>query len=663
MRVLPQGISISKSIFCLLWAKTHNKMKRKNIYVAAGLGLVQLALTDARLYAQSQKPSSLNEVVVTASRSPKKISDIGKMVRVISREEIERSQGRTLPELLNTVPGLNVTGSGSALGEVKSVYLRGASSANTLILIDGIPVNDASGISGEYNLAAIAIDQIERVEILKGASSTLYGSDAVAGVINIITKKGEGKLKTNALLSGGTYNTYKQAVGLNGHINKTAVALNFSNLDSKGFSSAQPLNAASSFEKDKFSQQGLSLNLSQYLNSTIKVLGGLQLNNNKSGLDGGAFQDNTNYNYNKVALLGNIGLNVALRKGNLSLIASQNNVSNKFNNNGANSYYKGSITNIEGILSYKLNNFLDLTSGANYKYSATDQFSGFGAPLTAGNANNNIASLFTSLFFNVNEVFRMEIGGRYNNHSAFGDNFTYTLNPSVLLFNSFKIYGNISSAFRVPSLYQLTSIYANPAGLNPETSFNYEAGFSTDLFQNKLNINTSVFFREIDDVIDFGSRAGGGFGYLNQNQQNDEGIETEIGFKPHEKLSINAFYAYVYGRVIKSPGTPGAFNLSRRPVNSSGANISYYANKNLSFSVLYKWTDSRRDIYYDTGFNEQNVVLSSYHKFDAYVQYKTKKNVTLFADVKNLFDARYNDFAGYNTMGTNFNAGISFLFQ
>ena len=182
-------------------------MKTKFFYIAACLGLAQLALLNSNALAQQRPVADLDEVVVTASRSPKKISEIGKVVRVISAETLAKSQGRTLPEILNNIAGITIGGNGSNPADVKAVYMRGASAANTLILIDGIPVNDASEISGEYNISAIPIDIIERVEILKGGNSTLYGSDAVAGVINIITKKGTGVLSANVLAAVSAIST------------------------------------------------------------------------------------------------------------------------------------------------------------------------------------------------------------------------------------------------------------------------------------------------------------------------------------------------------------------------------------------------------------------------------------------------------------------------
>ncbi|HEY0899697.1 MAG TPA: TonB-dependent receptor plug domain-containing protein, partial [Sphingobacteriaceae bacterium] len=276
-------------------------MKKKQIRVAAGLGFAQLALLVGSASAQDQPMRSLEEVVVTSSRSPRKQSEIGKVVRVINRVQLEQSQGRTLPEVLNQVAGLTIGGVGTHPGEIRSVYLRGASSGNTLILLDGMPVNDASSISGEFDISAIPVDQIERIEILKGGNSTLYGSDAVAGVINIITRKGYGRAGVNLLASAGSFGTFKEAIGFNGQLKNTVLAINASNLDSRGFSIAEPkpnVNVTE-FDRDEFHQQGVGLNINQQLNPAWSVKGNVQYNKNRADMDFGAFTDALNNDYRK----------------------------------------------------------------------------------------------------------------------------------------------------------------------------------------------------------------------------------------------------------------------------------------------------------------------------------------------------------------------------
>ena len=628
-------------------------MKTKNFTVYAGLSLASTMLFLNSTIAQETPVRTLDDVVITASRSPKKQSETGKVVRVITSETLAQSQGRTLTQVLNEVAGITIGGNGNNPGDIKAVYLRGASPGNTLILIDGIPVNDASGITGEYNISAIPIDQVERVEILKGGNSTLYGSDAVAGVINIITKKGTGKLTANLLVNGGSYDTYKQVLGLNGQINKTSVAINASNLDAKNFSTAQPANGELNFDKDASHQKAVSVNLGQQVNDRFLLRSMLQANLTNADLDNGAFTDGLNYNYKKSAVLAGIAGIYDLDKGRIDFNLSRNQVKNVFDNQGTLTNNQGNITQAEAGVNYSFADFLNVSSGASYKYSDTKQIGPYSAPLYA---SNHITSVYTSAFFTSKAGFNLEIGGRFNEHSQYGSNFTYTLNPSFVLNNQYKFYANVSSAYKVPSLYQLFSEYGN-LQLKPETSKNYEAGFDFDFIPRKLNVTVNLFKRNIEDVIDFGKVAPGKYAYVNQNKQKDKGLEAELSFKPVSFLTVNTFYAYVEGKQFAPADTIS--NLYRRPNKSFGAGANITFSKSVDLNVTYKFTGNRTDRYFDgTTFDVVDVALKSYNILNAYLQYKPSAKLTLFTDVKNLLDTDYTEFAGYKTMGVNFNAGF-----
>lgn len=632
-------------------------MKTKNFYVAAGLGLAQLALLNSNAHAQQRPVANLDEVVVTASRSPKKISEIGKVVRVISAETLAQSQGRTLPEVLNNIAGITIGGNGGNPADVKAVYMRGASAANTLILIDGIPVNDASEISGEYNISAIPIDIIERVEILKGGNSTLYGSDAVAGVINIITKKGNGGLSANVLATAGSYDTYKQVLGLNGQIQNTTVSFSAINSDSKNFSSAAPANGVSNFDKDGFHQKSVLLNMGQQINNRLSFRGNFQANKNAADLDNGAFSDALDYTYSKSSFLAGIGGRLALDKGALNFNISQNNVKNKYNKQGSLTNNAGNITHFETNLNYNFSKFIDLAGGISYRKLSTEQNNPYSSALFA---DNNMTSAFTSLFFRTNTGFQAELGGRLNKHSEYGSNFTYTINPSYLFAERYKLFVNLSSAYRVPSLYQLFSQYGN-LSLEPETTTSFESGFDLNFSQN-INFSLSYFRRDVKSVIDFGQIAANKFGYINQNRQKDNGFELELGLKPSSKISLNAYYAYVNGEVTTPVKT--AFNLFRRPKNTYGLNAGIELSKKISMNLLYKHTGDRTDRYFDgKTFKTVEADLGSFNMVDAYIQYKPSTKLTLFTDVKNLLNEDYIEFAGYQTKGLNFNAGFRFGIQ
>src|SRR3954471_5876501 len=173
-------------------------------------GLITLTFAQSIFAQHDSAPNILNEVVVTATKGPKKLSETGKVVTIITKEQIEKSGGKDFAQLLNEQTGITVNGAISNPGKDKLLFLRGATDKYTLILLDGILLNEPAGVGGSFDLRLLSLDNIERIEILKGSQSTLYGSNAVAGVINIISKKPVSTQPMfNGLLTYGSYHSFK----------------------------------------------------------------------------------------------------------------------------------------------------------------------------------------------------------------------------------------------------------------------------------------------------------------------------------------------------------------------------------------------------------------------------------------------------------------------
>ncbi|HEX8676148.1 MAG TPA: TonB-dependent receptor plug domain-containing protein, partial [Segetibacter sp.] len=212
----------------------------------------------AALFATAQKDTlegnKLDEVIVTANKYPQKQSTTGKVITVITREQIEKSSGRTVSQLLNEQAGITINGALSNLGANQTVYVRGAGSGRTLVIIDGIPVNDPTLITNDFDINLISLNNVERIEIARGAQSTLYGSDAIAGVINMITIKNDITKPVNvkATLSAGTYGTYRGNLQLYGKENKLTYNMRYAKLTSGGFSAAYDSTGKNSFDKDGY---------------------------------------------------------------------------------------------------------------------------------------------------------------------------------------------------------------------------------------------------------------------------------------------------------------------------------------------------------------------------------------------------------------------------
>ncbi len=251
----------------------------------------------------------LDQVVITATKHERKQSQTGKVLTVISAEVLERSSGQTLADLLNRQVGIIINGAQNNLGTNQSVYIRGAGIGYSLILLDGIPLYDPSNLSNNFDLNLIPIDQIERIEILKGGQSTLYGSDALAGVINIISKKSFQKpLELQALLGAGSYGTWKGNLTLGGQSEKTSYSAQYSHLNSQGFSSALDEKELGGFDKDGFVENNLSAQLKQRIVPGLLLKGLFSYNTYTADIDAGAFVDDRDYITASNNLLGGAGL-------------------------------------------------------------------------------------------------------------------------------------------------------------------------------------------------------------------------------------------------------------------------------------------------------------------------------------------------------------------
>ncbi len=625
-------------------------------------------------YAQSQDTTSanqLNDVVITATKFQQKQSTTGKVVSVIDKEMLQRNSGKTITEIINTQTGVFINGANNNLGTNQDVYFRGASSGNTLILIDGVPVGDPSQINNSFDLNSISIGQIERIEILKGAQSTLWGSDAVAGVINIITKKGGPQLfSPSALLSYGSYNTFRGSVGVNGRFSNFSYNLNYNLTDSKGFSTAYDSTDESNFDDDKFTQNNFQANLGYKISNQFSVKGFYTDTKYKSGIDAGAFTDDKDNTIDNKTSIKNLEL--AYDADKIKLHLSQTFVSSEriflddsTDVGGFAKYAKGNyngnsaITELYGNIA--LAKKLSLVSGLQYLTQKTDQeyfsISFFGPYQTAlgDSAKANNFSLYNSLLLTDINGFNLEAGFRYNNHNIYGDNTTFSLNPSYNIDAHTKMFVNISSAYKIPSLYQLYSEYGNKE-LSPEKSVNYEIGVDARSSNNKNGYRIVAFKRDIKDLIIFFTDENYNSKYMNRDEQHDYGFEAESNIALGKNGNWITNITYIDGEGEND--NEKVRNLYRRPNFVLQSTISIQPAKGLTLSPSFRFVGTRLKGQYDAGPDVQ----PQYYTLDFYAGYSFAKHFRTFVDVRNITNQKYFDVVGYNSRQLNVMAGIAYNF-
>ncbi len=645
---------------------------KKGIFIAAAV------IFSNHLHAQVVKAprdttnKTLDEVIVTANKFPQKQSETGKVVTIITQDQLQKSFGKSISEVLNQQPGVIINGADNNLGTNQTVYTRGASSANTLIMLDGVPLYDASGISNEFDLNNFALDNIERIEILKGSQSTLYGSDAVAGVINIISKKGEKKpFNTHVALSAGSYNTYKGSVSLSGSNSKgETYFVSYNKIYSKGFSSAYDSTGKNNFDKDGFDQDLFQLNYgSRFFEKTSVRLFG-KYNSNHADIDAGAFADDKDYTYKNDNTIAGASVDYKLKNGFIRFQYNYNRFNRNFTDDstdvgGYSQYqqgkYNGTSNFAELYTSLNLSKHLELLAGADYRQNKTDQLYvylpdyGFPAlPISVDSAKTNQFSTYASLYFKSTKGFNIDLGGRWNHHNIYGDNYTYSINPFYVINDHYKIYANISSGYRVPSLYQLYSEYGNK-NLKPETTTSYEAGLQ--YYSEKVNARATGFIRDGKDVflfyldpVTYASN------YINGDKQHDYGIETEATINLTPQLSAIFNYTYVDGKITtQNTGKDTTFfNLYKRPKNVLNLSLNYNVTENIYLSTHFKNVSKAFEPQYQAASYE----LKGYYTLGLYGRYKFNNKLSIFADLQNITDQKYFVTRGFGTKGLNANAGL-----
>lgn len=623
----------------------------------------------------SSRVSLLNEVIVTANKGPQKASETGKVVTILSREYLQQNSGKSIASILNQQAGLNLIGSENTPGTVPSVMMRGATNGNVLILVDGLAVNDASQSDNSFDLNFITPDQVERIEILRGSQSTLYGSNAVAGVINIITRKnGDKKFGVGLNGSYGSYRDLQGSANVHGNIQRFSYLVSYKHEKTDGFSDAHDTTGKAGFDKDGFRQNAVFAKLGLSAGSRWNFQYLLNWNDYHHDLDEGFYQDDKDYTSTSKYLLNGFSSEYRFKNGSWHMLYSYQRTSRKIVNDSSfqvsGAYAKfdstllmASTHQVETYVNWDVTNQIRLIGGASYTRSNMDQrdyLQSFYSStpdttfLSPDSSHTNQVSLYTSLLLHNLNGFNLELGGRFNYHSLYGNNQTISINPSYLINDHHKVFVNIASAYSVPSLYQL---YNSPYGnknLKPETTTSYEAGYQANVAHGRLDFRVTGFARDTRDLIIFLASK-----YNNANKQEAYGAEVEASWMITKGLVLTANYTYVDGKISISKNIKDTSysNLYRIPKNAVNATLGYQATPALYISATYKYTGQRIEL--SIPFMDHIVPMGDYYTLDLYGEYKFGNLLKVFAGFRNITDYQYFDISGYNSRRFNFTTGIT----
>ena len=641
---------------------------KKHFFVVAAV------IISSQLLGQDTTGKVLDEAVITANKFEQKQSQTGKVVTVITREQLEKSTGKTVAQLLNEQVGITINGAYNTTGSVQTVFMRGASSGRTLILLDGIPVSDPSMINNEFDLNLFSINDVERIEICKGAQSTLYGSDAVAGAINIITiKKDINKPFNVKVTSGlGNKNTVRNNIQMYGKAGKLSYTTRFAKLRTNGFSSAYDSTGKKDFDNDGYDGNAINAALQYQVLPSLVIKTFILHSQYKADIDAGGFADEKDYRINNSNLSSGAGLNY--KKGIVNITANYQygELNRKYRNDSLfvrpfgtkfeSNKYGGRTQYAELFGNVTATKWLTVLAGVDYRWANMQQqyfsLSSFG-PYSSSFKDTSLhqTSFYGSLLFNaLNKKLNVEIGGRTNKHSRYGTNSTYTFNPSYTFSKNWRVFGSIASGFKAPSIFQVYDVFSGNQDLKPEKSTNYEIGIQQT--HSIISSRVVYFHRDIKNGIDYNNAT---FKYFNFVKQIVNGLELELSLRPTEKLNISANYTLITGdeqtQSRKSFKDTSYNHLLRRPKHNINLNIGYQFSKSLFASVSAKSVSSRYDV---GGYKKDDILLDDYFIINAYAEYKWKSNVKFFVDAQNVTKKKFFDIRGYNAIPVMINGGITF---
>jgi vitamin B12 transporter len=642
--------------------------------------LAILALLNTCAYAQqtdSLKVNPLKEIVLSDTKFAQSKEKSGKVIEVITSQDLAKKSGQSLATVLSQVAGLEINGNQSANGKNLGYYIRGGKNRQVLILIDGIPVTDASGITFEYDLRLLPVEQVDKIEIMKGAASTLYGTGAATGVINITLKKSAKKdIQGNAYVNIGSNNTadnhhynghdFNQGLSVSGDVKKVNYFAGFNSTETKGISQIAEPTSADHYETDSFSRQNLLGKIG--FKATDKISLDFFGNYDRIKNDYDFSFDNTGFNdtdanvttseqirfgfapkykYNK----GEFVLNSGFTK-----ITRDYTELNTFSNTMDYSVYDSRSIVLDGFNKYNVNKQLFVVLGANYQFNDMKSTTPF-STIEQESTKFNIIDGYTTLVYNSNFGLNVNAGARLNNHSAYGNNFVYNFNPSYNFKTLFplKVLASYSTAYITPSLYQLYSEYGNP-DLTPEKNATIEAGFETELVSKKVKLNAVAFYRDQENAIDFYfDPVTFDAYYVNvKGETKAKGVEASLNVALTSKLQLNGNYTFT--QVDKA--------LDRLiPKHKVNAGLGYQPNSRTFLSIDYQYFDARNDAFFDGNtFGVVTTQLGSYQLVNATAKYELIKNrLTIFGAATNILNEEFVENVGYSTRGRNFKVGLNIL--
>ena len=624
------------------------------------------------------EPVPVTDIVVTATRSPLAISQAGSAISVITSEDIEKESLKSPADVLRRVPGVTVVETGGP-GATTTVRLRGADAGHTLVLIDGIRVNDPSSDAGEFDFSNLSAIDIERIEVLRGPQSAIYGSDAIGGVINIITRKGKGAPRFSVGVEGGSYGTKAGRAAVSGSEGPVSYAFSTTGFDTAGFSRygyriGRIEDALTSpLEADSARRLGTAGRVSVAISPDAELEIGGYTSHNKAELDNDAGFDalpdgpssTRQHLYEGHARLTMHAFDGILRN---SFLVSGSRTDRDYRLIGSyflpslywDEYgYRGDRLSAEYQGDLKLGPFGLLTFGAKVEeeklVSTTRNVLPFEVPTYKNvDASQTTRSVYVLHQFSLFENLHLSLGGRVDDiedRETFG---TWRATAAYEIPTSgTKLRASLGTGAKAPTLYQKFDPFSGTADLESERSIGFDVGIDQRLADERVLLSATLFANRFRNLIAYGMaetcRPEQMYGcFINVNRARTSGVEfsADVDVVP-TWLRVKASYTY-----LEAFDEETDLRLARRPQHQGRLGFAITPMPGLFIEPSVVFVGSR--------FSSPGELyeLAPYARFDLYADYKIDDTFSIYARAENLTDARYQEVYNYGTAGRSFYGGL-----
>jgi vitamin B12 transporter len=591
----------------------------------------------------------LPDIVISTIGVPQVEGQSGQAITVIDRKTIEQRQAVNIADLLATTPGVTVTRNGG-LGTLTTVRIRGAEGEQTLTLIDGVRVNDPSSPGGGFDFANLLSSSVERVEVLRGPNSVPWGSQAIGGVVNVVTATPTAGLQARGNVEYGSFDSVFANAGISGKAGRLSGALTAGYLRTDGISAA-----ASGTEPDGYRQFGATGRVGIEITDAVSLdLRGYYANSRVS-IDGFAFTppylpvDDAEYAKTQ-EIYGYAGLNFRLGqlKNRIAFTIGDINRDNFDPTAGTAPIFfaRGRSERYEYQADWQASDVIRVVAGAersNTRFTDGSVFKSRGTTSVYGEAI-------------LTPIARLTLTGgiRYDDDSAFGGHTTWGANAIYTLPTGTTLRGSYAEGFKAPTLYQLFGPFGlgNP-NLQPETARSYDVGIEQSLVGNALTISATWFHRDTRNQIDYNAAT---FTYGNIARTRGQGLEVSLNMRPSDRLTVSGSYSFI-DSINRSTGSNFGKQLARRPRQSVSGSIDWQTPVGLSVGATVLAVGDSFD---DAG---------NFNRLDGYVVAGVRAELpigdrfAIYGRVDNLFDEKYTVVRGYGTPGRAAYGGIRLRFN